>query len=57
MTIEEAAHYLKMSIPGIRKYVKKGKLPSYRQGRIIRIKQSDLDALLTLAPVKLPKSE
>ena len=57
LTIEEAAQYLKMSIPGIRKYVKNGKLPSYRQGRIIRIKQSDLDALLTLAPVKLPKSE
>jgi len=55
LTIEEAAQYLKMSIPGIRKYVKNGKLPSYRQGRIIRLKTADLDAFLTLTPVKEPK--
>jgi excisionase family DNA binding protein len=52
MTIKESAKYLKMSIPGIRKYVNNGKLPGYRQGRIIRLKLSDLDALLTLTPVK-----
>jgi excisionase family DNA binding protein len=56
LTIIEAAHYLKMSVPGIRKYVRNGKLPSYRQGRIIRLKQSDLDAFLSPAPVEPPKS-
>jgi len=50
MTIEESAKYLKMSVGGIRKYVKNGKLPSYRQGRIVRLKRSDLNAFL--APFK-----
>lgn len=57
MTIEEAAKYLKVSVPSIRKYIKSGKIPSYRQGYIIRLKQSDLDAFLSPAPapVKPPK--
>jgi hypothetical protein len=29
-------------------YVKNGKLPGYRRGRLIRLKQSDLDAFLKL---------
>jgi len=57
MTIEEAAKYLKMSIGGVRKYVNNGKLPSYRQGRIIRLKQTDLDAFLSPAPVKPPEKQ
>jgi len=57
LTIEEAASYLKMSVGGIRKYVKNGKLPSYRQGRIIRLKTSDLDAFLSPAPVEQPKTK
>jgi excisionase family DNA binding protein len=52
LTIEEAARHLKMSVPGIRKYVKNGKLPSYRQGRIIRLKQSELDTFLTPSPLR-----
>ncbi len=46
MTIEEAAKYLKVSVQSIRNYIKSGKLPSYRHGRLIRLKQSDLDAFL-----------
>jgi excisionase family DNA binding protein len=46
MTIEDAAKYLKVSVPSIRNYIKSGKLPSYRQGKLIRIKQSDLDTFL-----------
>jgi excisionase family DNA binding protein len=46
MTIEETAAHLKMSVPTIRKYVRLGKLPSYRQGRLIRLKKSELDAFL-----------
>ena len=46
LTISEAAKYLKMSVPGIRKYIKSGKVPSYQQGRLIRLKASDLDAFM-----------
>ncbi len=46
LTMEEAAKYLKLSVPTIRKYVKLGWLPSYRQGRIIRLKRSQLDTFL-----------
>ena len=46
LTIEESAKHLKLSVPGIRKYIKQGKLLAYRQGRIIRLKKSDLDAFL-----------
>jgi excisionase family DNA binding protein len=46
LTIEEAAKYLKLSIPAIRKYISNGKLKHYRNGRIIRIKKSDLDSFL-----------
>ena len=57
MTIEEAAKYLKVSVPSMRLYIKSGKLPSYREGHLIRLKQTDIDAFLTLspAPVKPPK--
>ena len=57
MTIEEAAKYLKVSVPSIRLYIKSGKLPSYRQGHLIRLKQSDLDAFLSPAPVDPPKNK
>jgi len=46
LTIEEAGNYLKLSIPAIRKYIGNGKLKHYRNGRIIRIKKSDLDSFL-----------
>ncbi len=46
LTIAEAARYLRISVPGIRKYIKESKLPSYRQGRIVRLKKSDLDSFL-----------
>ena len=46
LTIKEAADYLKLSVPAIRKYIRLGKLPNYRQGRIVRIKRRDLDNFL-----------
>jgi excisionase family DNA binding protein len=45
LTIAEASKYIKLSIPSIRNYLKSGKLPTYRMGRTIRLKRSDLDAL------------
>jgi excisionase family DNA binding protein len=46
LTIEDAAGYLKISIPTVRKYIRLKKLPCYRQGRIIRLKKEDLDNFL-----------
>jgi excisionase family DNA binding protein len=47
LTIQEAADYLKVSIPTIRKYIKLNKLSCYRQARIIRLKKVDLDNFLS----------
>jgi excisionase family DNA binding protein len=44
LTIAEAANYLKLSTQSIRNYLKDKKLPAYRNGRVIRIKRTDLDA-------------
>lgn len=46
MTITESAKHLKLSVPAIRKYVRLGKLPSYHQGRLVRLKKSDLNAFM-----------
>ena len=46
LTIAESAKYLKVSVPSIRIYVKSDKLPSYRNGHLIRLKRIDLDAFL-----------
>jgi excisionase family DNA binding protein len=54
LTIQEAADHLKLSVPAIRKYVRLGKLPHYRQGRIVRIKRSDLDSFLHLGQQPAP---
>ena len=46
LTIKEAAGYLKLSVPAIRKYIRLGKLLHYRHGRIVRLKKRDLDNFL-----------
>jgi len=46
LTIQEAAEYLKLSVPTIRKYIRLGKLSHYRHGRIVRLKRRDLDSFL-----------
>lgn len=46
LTIKEAAERLKLSVAVIRKYIRLGKLPHYRQGRIVRLKRSDVDNFL-----------
>ena len=56
MTIKETAKYLRISVSTIRKFVSTGQLPSYRQGYIIRLKQSDIDAFLALNTLKSEKS-
>lgn len=49
LTIKEAAEHLRVKVPTIRKYIREGKLPHYRQGRIIRLKVVDVDNFLSLA--------
>ena len=48
LTIKEVAEHLKLSVAAIRKYIRLGKLPYYRQGRVIRLKKSDVDNFLSL---------
>ncbi len=48
LTLQEAADRLKVKVPTIRKYVRLGKLPAYRQGNVVRVKPSDVDAVLQL---------
>jgi excisionase family DNA binding protein len=48
VSIRDAAEQRRVHRNTIRNAIKSGKLPAYRLGaRIIRIKQSDLDALFT----------
>lgn len=46
LTIHEAADYLKVHWQTIRNYIKEDKLPSTKIGRTVRIKESDIQALL-----------
>jgi len=46
LTIKEAAGYLKLSVPAIGKYIRLGKLPHYRHGRIVLLKRRVLDSFL-----------
>jgi excisionase family DNA binding protein len=46
LTVKEAAERLKLSVPAIRNYIRLGKLPHYRHGRVVRLKRSDVDNLL-----------
>ena len=46
LTIKDAAERLRLSVPAIRNYIRLGKLPHYRQGRVVRLKRSDVDNFL-----------
>ncbi|MBI4615037.1 MAG: helix-turn-helix domain-containing protein [Planctomycetes bacterium] len=45
MTIAEAAQKLRVSIATIRRRIRAGRLRAYRNGRLLRIRESDLVAL------------
>jgi excisionase family DNA binding protein len=47
LTIKEAAEQLKVHPNSIRNYLLRGDLQAERIGRLIRIRQADIDALLT----------
>lgn len=46
LTVKEASGRLKVSVPTLRKYIRMGVLPHYRQGRIVRLKSIDIDNFL-----------
>lgn len=46
LTIKEAANYLKCSEATIYRRIKTGELPTYKTGKLTRIKREDLDDLL-----------
>jgi excisionase family DNA binding protein len=46
MTRHEAANYLKVSMKTIDRWIRDGKLPAAKQGRIVRLRRDDLDAFM-----------
>ncbi len=46
MDIREAAKYLKLKVPTLRKWRFERKLSIYKIGRTVRFKKADLDALI-----------
>ena len=46
MTIQEVAEYLQCSVSTLRRWVRRGKVPHYRMGKMVRFRRSELDAWL-----------
>lgn len=42
LTIQDAAEYMKVSVPVIRKMIDDGDLPHFRRGKIIRLNKYDV---------------
>ena len=57
MTVKEAAEYLKVHWQTVRNYIRSGKLKAVRAGRRIRIRESDVEAMLENGPAEKPKLE
>lgn len=46
VSLEEVAEHLSVSQDSIREWIKKGKLPFYKAGRLYRFRLSEVDAWL-----------
>jgi excisionase family DNA binding protein len=46
MTRDEAANYLKVSKKTIDRWIRDRKLPAAKQGKIVRLRREDIDALM-----------
>lgn len=46
LTLKEAAVYAACSVDTLRRRIRSGELVAYRSGRLIRVRRSDLDAML-----------
>lgn len=52
LSLGETAEHLGMGISSVHRLVASGKLPAYRVGpRLVRVRMSDVDALLVRIPV------
>jgi excisionase family DNA binding protein len=47
LTFKEVAKLLQLSLPTLHEYCKSGLIPSYRLGRNIRFKRSEIDHIIT----------
>lgn len=54
LTIAETADQLHLSKPTIRRWIHDGTLPAYKLGGQVRIKESDIDALLEASLIQPP---
>lgn len=58
LTLDEAAAYVGLHRETVRDYISKGRLRAFRLGpRQLRLRQSDVDALLTELPAASPRVE
>lgn len=46
MTVEQVAAYLQLNKLTLYKYIREGRLPASRLGKVYRVRQSDVDAFL-----------
>ncbi len=52
LTIKEAAELARLALPTIRLYIRRGELKSYRVGRRVIIKRTDLESFLEIHPTE-----
>ncbi|MDO8585432.1 MAG: helix-turn-helix domain-containing protein [Armatimonadota bacterium] len=52
LTVEQAAEYLQLSPYTVRQWLRSGKIPGRKIGRVYRILESDLEALVGAVPVE-----
>jgi excisionase family DNA binding protein len=58
LTLDEAAAYIGVHPWTLRRWINEGRLRAYRVGkRLLRIRRSDVDALLTELPAASPRVE
>jgi excisionase family DNA binding protein len=58
LTVDEAAAYLGVARNTIKNYINDGRLRAFKLGpRMLRVRQSDVDALLTELPAASPRVE
>jgi excisionase family DNA binding protein len=58
LTVDEAAAYLGINPMTMRRYIDKGRLRAFKLGpKLLRVRQSDVDGLLTELPTASPRVE
>jgi excisionase family DNA binding protein len=42
LTLQDVAHELRCSVPTVKRRIRSGALPTYRDGRLVRVREDDL---------------